>query len=101
MLVTAIPLLIASVFAAADPPVARPMFQPAIAPDRPEMVFVSGGDLWTAPLAGGEGRLLVSHPATESRPHQHSSRAGGGRHADACRRRALRVGVLGRARAEG
>jgi tricorn protease len=78
MLVTALPLVIASVLAApgptavaaapVDPPVARPMFQPAIAPDRPEIVFVSGGDLWTAPLAGGEGRLLVSHPATESRP---------------------------------
>jgi Tol biopolymer transport system component len=31
-------------------------------------VFVSGGDLWTAALEGGEARLLVSHPATESRP---------------------------------
>jgi len=41
---------------------------PSIAPDRPEIAFVSGGDIWTAPLGGGEAHLLVSHPATESRP---------------------------------
>jgi len=29
---------------------------------------VSGGDIWTSPLAGGEARLLVAHAATESRP---------------------------------
>ncbi len=29
---------------------------------------MSGGDIWTVPLAGGEARLLVSHAATESRP---------------------------------
>ena len=52
----------------ADAPARRPMFQPAVAPDRKEVVFVSGGDLWTAPLDGGEARLLISHPATESRP---------------------------------
>ncbi|HYO81228.1 MAG TPA: S41 family peptidase [Bryobacteraceae bacterium] len=42
--------------------------EPAVAPNRPEIIFVSSGDIWTAPLAGGEARLLVSHPATESRP---------------------------------
>jgi len=41
---------------------------PSIAPNRAEIVFVSGGDIWTAPLAGGEAHLLVSHPASESRP---------------------------------
>jgi tricorn protease len=41
---------------------------PAISPDRSEIAFVSGGDIWTVPTAGGEARLLVSHPATESRP---------------------------------
>ncbi|MDT7540919.1 MAG: tricorn protease [Acidobacteriota bacterium] len=41
---------------------------PAISPDRSEIAFVSGGDIWTVPAAGGEARLLVSHPATESRP---------------------------------
>jgi len=48
---------------------ARPMlYDPAIAPDRSEIAFVSGGDIWTVPAAGGEARLLVSHAATETRP---------------------------------
>jgi Tol biopolymer transport system component len=42
--------------------------EPAISPDRTEVAFVSGGDVWTAPIAGGEARLLVSHPSTEARP---------------------------------
>src|ERR1700747_927957 len=42
--------------------------EPAIAPNRAEVAFVSGGDIWTAPLAGGEAHLLVAHPANESRP---------------------------------
>lgn len=48
---------------------ARPYFtEPALSPDRSEIAFVSGGDIWTVPAAGGIARLLVSHPATESRP---------------------------------
>jgi Tol biopolymer transport system component/C-terminal processing protease CtpA/Prc len=50
--------------AAAVPPV----YEPAISPDHSEIAFVSGGDIWTVPFNGGEARLLVSHPATESRP---------------------------------
>jgi tricorn protease len=47
----------------------RPYFyEPAVSPDRAEIAFVSGGDIWTVPAAGGEARLLVSHPATEYRP---------------------------------
>src|SRR5256885_12933360 len=42
--------------------------EPALCPTRPEIAFVSGGDLWVAPAKGGEAHLLVSHPATESRP---------------------------------
>src|SRR6185369_12845316 len=42
--------------------------EPAISPDRSEIAFVSGGDIWTVPATGGEARLLVSHPANESRP---------------------------------
>ncbi|NOT60866.1 MAG: peptidase S41, partial [Acidobacteria bacterium] len=42
--------------------------EPALSHDRAEIAFVSGGDIWTAPLAGGEARLLVSHAATEARP---------------------------------
>lgn len=47
----------------------RPYFtEPAISPDRSEIAFVSGGDIWAVPAQGGEARLLVSHPANESRP---------------------------------
>ena len=47
----------------------RPYFtEPAISPDRREIAFVSGGDIWAVPAAGGEARLLLSHPANESRP---------------------------------
>ncbi len=42
--------------------------EPALCPTRPEIAFVSGGDIWVAPAKGGEARLLVSHPADESRP---------------------------------
>src|SRR5215213_3984411 len=42
--------------------------EPSLSPDAGEIAFVSGGDVWTVPAAGGEARLLVSHPATESRP---------------------------------
>jgi Tol biopolymer transport system component/C-terminal processing protease CtpA/Prc len=48
---------------------ARPYFsEPALSPDRKEIAFVSGGDIWTVPAAGGTAALLVSHTATESRP---------------------------------
>ncbi|MFL6275486.1 MAG: LpqB family beta-propeller domain-containing protein [Blastocatellia bacterium] len=61
---------------AAAPPLAQtasreavPYFtEPAVSPDRSEIAFVSGGDIWTAPLSGGEARLLISHAASESRP---------------------------------
>lgn len=42
--------------------------EPALCPTRPEIAFVSGGDIWVAPSKGGEGHLLVSDPAEESRP---------------------------------
>ncbi|HSK74169.1 MAG TPA: hypothetical protein VK892_20885, partial [Pyrinomonadaceae bacterium] len=42
--------------------------EPAISPDRKEIVFVSGGDIWSVSAAGGTASLLVAHPATESRP---------------------------------
>ena len=44
------------------------MTEPALCPTRPELAFVSGGDIWVAPSKGGEAHLLVSHPADESRP---------------------------------
>ena len=42
--------------------------EPALSPDAREVAFVSGGDIWTVSAAGGDARLLVSHPANESRP---------------------------------
>ncbi len=42
--------------------------EPAISPDRSEIAVVSGGDIWTVPLSGGDARLLVAHEATETRP---------------------------------
>ncbi|MBD2754637.1 S41 family peptidase [Spirosoma validum] len=42
--------------------------EPSLSPDGSEMAFISGGDIWTVPVGGGEARLLVSHPDNESRP---------------------------------
>jgi Tol biopolymer transport system component len=42
--------------------------EPAVSPDRSQIAFASGGDLWTVPATGGDARLLVSHPANESQP---------------------------------
>lgn len=42
--------------------------EPAISPDRREIAFVSGGDIWSVSSSGGTAQLLVSHPATEARP---------------------------------
>src|SRR5882757_7387950 len=50
-------------------PTTLPSFaEPAMSPDGSEIAFASGGDIWTVPAAGGEARLLVSHPSSESRP---------------------------------
>ena len=47
----------------------RPYFtEPSLSPDRKEIAFVSGGDIWTVPETGGVASLLVSHPANEARP---------------------------------
>ena len=65
-------VFIAGVFAAvltAAPALAAPSLgEPALSPDGSEIAFVSGGDIWTAPAAGGIAHLLVTDPATESRP---------------------------------
>ena len=66
----------------------RPYFtEPSLSPDRKEIAFVSGGDIWTVPATGGVASLLVSHTANEARPLYSpdgrylafiSSRTGGG-----------------------
>ncbi len=57
-------LLVSSSFAAGVPY----LTQPALCPTRPEIAFVSGGEIWVAPAKGGEAHILVAHPADESRP---------------------------------
>src|SRR5450755_1955347 len=42
--------------------------EPALCPTRPEIAFVSGGDIWVAPANGGEAHILIANPAEESRP---------------------------------
>ena len=49
-------------------PATPALSEPSPSPDHREIAFISGGDIWTVPYGGGEARLLVSHPATESRP---------------------------------
>ena len=52
-----------------QPVEARAYFtEPSLSPDRSEIVFVSGGDIWTVGVSGGEARLLISNAANESRP---------------------------------
>ena len=56
---------------AAQPSNGPALAEPGISPDGREVAFASGGDIWTAPVGGPApaiARLLVSHPATESRP---------------------------------
>src|ERR1700716_1991911 len=58
-----------AVVAQAQGAAALPSFgEPGISPDGATIAFVSGGDIWEVPARGGDARLLVSHPATESRP---------------------------------
>ena len=50
-------------------PNSRPyLYEPSVSPTANEVAFVSGGDIWTAPLSGGEARLLISNPANDTRP---------------------------------
>ncbi len=61
--------LAAAVLSLADAGGPLPSFaEPGISPDGSTIAFVSGGDIWEVPARGGDARLLVSHPATESRP---------------------------------
>src|SRR5688572_25532365 len=69
LIVPALAALVVAVSGQAAHVVPRPYFtDPSIAPDRTEIAFVSGGDIWAVPAGGGEARLLISHSANESRP---------------------------------
>jgi tricorn protease len=59
----------AGVTASADDGPALPSFaEPGISPDHSEIAFVSGGNIWTVPAAGGAAHLLVSFGGAQSRP---------------------------------
>ncbi len=62
--------LLAGVVATSLPAQSRPALfaEPDPSPDGREIAFVSGGDIWVAPAAGGDARLLVSHEANDYRP---------------------------------
>jgi tricorn protease len=48
---------------------ARPYYYDAsISSDGQDIAFVSGGDIWTVPVSGGDAHLLSAHPAMETRP---------------------------------
>ncbi len=53
---------------AAERPARIALAEPSISPDRAEIAFVAGGDIWAVPANGGTARLLVSNGATSSRP---------------------------------
>jgi tricorn protease len=54
---------------ASTPPHPLPsLSEPSLSPDGSEIAFASGGDIWTVPAQGGAARLLITDPATESRP---------------------------------
>jgi Tol biopolymer transport system component len=42
--------------------------EPAISPDGSEIAFVSGGDVWSVPAAGGDAQLLVATGGNAARP---------------------------------
>lgn len=42
--------------------------EPSFSADGKEIAFVSGGDIWMGPAAGGEARLIVGHTANDFRP---------------------------------
>ena len=61
-------VLAAWLLAATAAGAAPSLSEPSLSPDGREIAFVSGGDIWSVPASGGEAHLLVSDPATESRP---------------------------------
>lgn len=68
-LVVLIALLFFATRVTADTPTTLPSFaEPAISPDGSEIAFSCGGDIWTAPAAGGTAHLLITHPAHDARP---------------------------------
>lgn len=57
-----------SALKAQEAPRAALFAEPDPSPDGREIAFVSGGDIWVGPAAGGAARLLVAHEAHDFRP---------------------------------
>jgi tricorn protease len=51
-----------------DIPPAATLAEPGISPDRSEIAFVSGGDVWSVASGGGVARLLADTEGSASRP---------------------------------
>jgi tricorn protease len=60
--------LVSASFASAQVAPLPSLAEPSLSPDGSEIAFASGGDIWTVSSEGGAARLLVTDPATESRP---------------------------------
>src|ERR1044071_347497 len=62
-------VLVVTFCAGASAQTSQPYFtDPALSPDGSEIAFSSGGDIWTVSAGGGDAHLLISHPATETKP---------------------------------
>ena len=64
----AVPAVLATVAAAPAAAQSALFAEPAFSADGKEIAFVSGGDIWMGPAAGGEARLIVGHTANDYRP---------------------------------
>ena len=64
-----VPALPVATSAADAAPSAVPSFaEPSVSPDHAEIAFVSGGDVWSVPAAGGTARLLAAAGGAARRP---------------------------------
>ncbi len=62
-------LILGAASAPAQDAAGTPSFgEPSISPDHSEIAFVSGGNVWSVPAAGGVARLLVAFDGTATRP---------------------------------
>lgn len=64
----ALALLMVPPALSAQPTRAAVFAEPSLSPDGRDLAFVSAGDIWVAPAAGGDARLLVGHTANDFRP---------------------------------
>ncbi len=66
LLGTSLPVSTAAADAGSAPPAS--FAEPSLSPDHGEIAFVSGGDIWSVPSAGGTARLLAAVGGNAHRP---------------------------------